>query len=339
LSSRATFSTGNPQKKVNYEVGYDINVQNANGTMMKAGAQQMGDYAIFASAEYKLFNAVTLRPGLRYSYNTDYQAPVIPSINMLYKVSDNLKLRASYARGFRAPSLQELYFYFVDVNHNIIGNADLKAEYSNNYSLMAAYTGQTGGLGYKIDGGLFYNDINNLITLARKGAGTEYTYINIGKYRTEGLQVTGLLNFNHISISVGGSYIGTYNQLSESGNLPAYSYTPEMRSSIYYDITKIGLRASLFYKYTGRATGYTIDAANTVKQTFIDAYSMADASVSKFLFGKKLNIAAGCKNLFDIQNINAYASGSAHSSAGSNVPIATGRYFFIKLDLSLNSNK
>ncbi|MDR3679292.1 MAG: TonB-dependent receptor [Flavipsychrobacter sp.] len=337
LSSRATFSTSNANKKINYETGYDINLQIASGSMMKAGFQNMGDYALFTSAEYKPFGALTIRPGLRYSYNTDYNAPLIPSVNTLYKINDNLKLRASYSRGFRAPSLQELYFYFVDVNHDIRGNPNLKAENSNNYTLTATYTNSLNSFHYKAEGGLFYNDIRNLITLAQKGSGNEYTYINIGKYRTEGLQVNGQANFNHFNVSLGGSYTGTYNQLTESAHAPSYSYSPELRSSIYYDLRKEGIRISFFYKYTGKAVGYTIDATNTVKQTFIDPYSVSDASISKYIFKKYLNISVGCKNLFNVQNVTAFAAGTVHTSASDNIPISTGRYYFVKLDLNLNS--
>jgi outer membrane receptor for ferrienterochelin and colicins len=69
---------------------------------------------------------------LRYAYNTRYGAPVIPSLNVRWQLNQGFTLRASYANGFRAPSLKELYLFFVDVNHDIVGNEDLDAERSHN---------------------------------------------------------------------------------------------------------------------------------------------------------------------------------------------------------------
>ncbi|MEJ0033179.1 MAG: TonB-dependent receptor [Bacteroidota bacterium] len=43
-------------------------------------------------------------------------------------------MRLAYGHGFRAPSLRELYFNFIDASHNIQGNPDLQAELSNSYN-------------------------------------------------------------------------------------------------------------------------------------------------------------------------------------------------------------
>ncbi len=187
LSSRATFGTSKADVKVNYEAGYDLRIEDANGVRIKDGKQQIGDYAAFASAEYSPMDKVTIRPGVRYGYNTAYTAPVIPSLNVRYKVSDALTLRGSYAKGFRSPSLKDLYFYFVDVNHNIKGNENLKAEYSDNYSVSGVYTTSIGAYNVKLEGVAYYNHIRDLITLGLT-QGTEYSYGNVGKYLTKGVQ-------------------------------------------------------------------------------------------------------------------------------------------------------
>ena len=47
---------------------------------------------------------------------------------------------ASIAAGFRAPSVQELFFNFIDVNHFIIGNQALSAERSHNLRLSGDWS-------------------------------------------------------------------------------------------------------------------------------------------------------------------------------------------------------
>ena len=338
INSRATFSTSKDSAKINYEVGYDINVENAYGLRIKDKQQQIGDYALFSSAEYKPIEPLTIRPGLRYAYNTVYQAPLVPSLNVRYKIKNNITLRACYAKGFRAPSLKDLYFYFVDINHNIKGNENLKAEYSDNYSLTANYSKIKENRIYKIETSVYYNDIRNLITLAQT-TGSEYSYVNIGKYKTLGIQLNHEIAINHLKISLGGSYTGRYNILSETQNVEPFSYTPEVRSNVMYEFKKINLTTALFYKYTGKLPGFTVDANNNISPTFINEYHTADLSVSKLLWKKRINLTVGSKNLFNVKNVPAFASGSGHSSSTSSVPIGTGRTYFIKLDFNLHSTK
>ena len=70
----------------------------------------------------------------RVAYNTKYESPITPSLNLKYEVKKTI-FRASYARGFRAPSLKELYLQFYDSNHQIEGNEELVAERSHNFNL------------------------------------------------------------------------------------------------------------------------------------------------------------------------------------------------------------
>ena len=127
IAARGTIAKSNDEK-ISFETGFDINVETGNGLRIKGKSQRIGDYAAFASAEWKVTEGFTLRPGLRVSYNTSYTAPLIPSLHVRWKMRNNWTARASWGHGFRAPSLKELYFYFVDINHNIQGNSNLKAE-------------------------------------------------------------------------------------------------------------------------------------------------------------------------------------------------------------------
>ena len=100
---------------------------------------EIGDYALFTSSEYKPINGLIIRPGLRYSYNTSYKSPLIPSLNLRYNRNDWI-FRTSYSSGFRAPSIKDLYFNFVDSNHDIQGNPNLTAETSHNFSFSGVKT-------------------------------------------------------------------------------------------------------------------------------------------------------------------------------------------------------
>lgn len=337
INNRVILTSTSPGSKINYEAGYDINVQYANSTQLYNRTQQMGDYAAFGSMEYKPVDQLTIRPGVRYGYNTRYTVPLVPSVNILYKPGNKWSLRASYARGFRKPGLKELYFDFVDINHNIHGNTNLKAEYSDNYSAAISYSTQYKNVGYRLNGTVFYNDINNLITLAAIAGSTtnEYTYTNIGNYKTKGGQVSADITTSRLSLSIGGSYIGTYNVLSAEQSVPGFSYSPEVQGSITYKMSRYGVSVAAFYKYTGRSVTYIADTKNQPQQASSGSYQIADITCSRS-FSKRLNLSVGCKNLFDVQNIvNTITTGQAHSSGNGTSAISTGRYYFVKTDINL----
>jgi outer membrane receptor for ferrienterochelin and colicins len=162
--------------------------------------------------EYQLFKGFYLRPGLRFAYNTDYGAPLTPSLNVKYDFRI-VTLRASYARGFRSPSLKELNLEFVDVNHNIHGNDTLKSETSDNFNLTFTARNKIGPNDLKAEVSFFYNNITNIITLALIDPSTNYyTYINLNKYKTRGTTFTAEFRMKHAAFNAGFSLLGLYNR-------------------------------------------------------------------------------------------------------------------------------
>ncbi|WKZ74565.1 MAG: TonB-dependent receptor [Vicingaceae bacterium] len=338
ITARGSIATTKDSAKLNYEVGLDLNNEIGFGIRIKDKQQQIGDYAIFCSAEYKPFSKLTLRPGARLIYNTVYKAPIIPSFNLRYELSKPHTIRFSYARGFRSPSLKELYFYFVDINHNVIGNQELKAEQSHNFNLSMSYNAKKGNTLWKTENSFFYNYIENMISLAQL-LGTQYTYFNIDKYQTLGIQLQTELAWQHFKFTIGGAYIGRYNQLSEEYLSEKFTYTPEGKCNLFYEWHKKNITFALFYKYTGELPSFAINTKNEIYKTKIYDYHTADISISKLFLEKKINISIGTKNIFDVRNITGSSTGSAHSSENNSIAIGMGRTYFMKLDINLNSKK
>ena len=57
-------------------------------------------------------------------------------------MNDNLKYRLSYGEGFRAPSIQETFidFYNVDQGYKVIGNPLLEPEKSKGFNLNLEFS-------------------------------------------------------------------------------------------------------------------------------------------------------------------------------------------------------
>lgn len=335
FNSRATLSSGT-HKKINYELGYDINWDRGSGVRIAGRTQAIGDYALYSSIEYKVVKDLQLRAGLRYAYNTVFATPLIPSLNIKYKLNQ-LTLRASLAKGFRSPNIKELYFEFKDSNHDIVGNPNLQSESSDNYNVSLSYQSkEKKGINYSVEVSGFYNNMYNMINLAQLDTSAmQFTYINIDRFKAQGLQANTNLSYKRFTVNLGASYIGRYNQLHEQdySAVKTFSYTPEFRANFTYMIPGADIQFAFFGKYTGAMQAYGLDASNNVLLTTVDPYMMADCSFSRKFFKETLQLSVGCKNLFNTTNINrigaAAVSGTAHSTTSSNVSISTGRSFFI----------
>ena len=323
-----------------YQVGTDINIESTTGKRITNQEQSIGDYAIFASTIISVLNnKLDIKPGARYAYNTVFEAPITPSLNIKYKVSDDMQLRASIARGFRSPTLKELYFNFVDINHNIVGNTDLKPENSINFN---------GGLTwlkpikpnnlFKAEGSVFYNDFENLITLGLKDDGG-FTYINIGTFSTIGGQAELSYRSKKLKIQSNLSYIGRYNFV-QNEDLKSYIFSPELSTTASYKVLKNKASINVFYKYNGKLVNYRVND-NDIEISTADDYHILDLTVSTFLLDRNLNLIIGAKNLFDVQNVKiagASINTGAHSSSN-NRPIGRGTSIFISVNYKFKHYK
>ena len=331
LTARGTF-TKTSYEKLKFETGFDLNVETGEGLRIKNKKQTIGDYAAFFSAEWKITEGVTLRPGLRAAYNTSYRAPLIPSLHARWALNDFWTLRTSYGSGFRAPNLKELYFFFVDINHNIRGNKSLKAEKSHNINSVLTFKKAVKNNVYKLEASTFLNDVQNLITLGiLRGGLNEYRYINIGHLRTIGGQAFGEIVLNKLTLAAGAACSQQLNIL-ETGNRTAEAW--EARGNIAYTLPS-GWSFNAWLKHLGKQPGYFLNEDGSVTPTFIAAYSIADAGICRKIFKNKVSISTGIKNIFNVKNIQSQLVSSGHSSSEGSSPVAMGRFFFTKFEICL----
>ncbi len=336
ILARLTYSADALDGDIAWQAGLDFNLEDVEGGRIEEGVQTIDDYAVFGAARMQPVESFEFQPGLRYAYNTRFDAPLLPSINTRFNLADGIVLRASWAEGFRAPSLRELYFLFVDINHNIRGNGELEAEKSRHYKLDLQWTTDSQQHSLKMQPGLFYNDVNNLISLAQV-EGDLFSYVNIGEVRTLGLDLDVTYRRSNASAEISFSYLGRSTGLdaqTDNSDVGEYSFAPEFSAGVMYTLTE-HVDLNLFYKYSGELPQYTVDADGSVREGSIDDYQLLDCSASVKLFDSRLTMTGGVKNIFDVVNIsNSLNSNDVHSDAGGSVSIGTGRSLFLRLDLN-----
>ena len=339
--ARGTYSAVEVSSWLDFELGYDINLEKTTGGRLAEGSEAIQDYAVFASAEFKPGDMLKIRPGVRWAYNSKFASPIVPSVNIKYSPTERFDLRAAYGRGYRAPGLRELYMEFVDATHRVFGNENLVPETSHHVDAGFIYKikGQNILLNSELSG--FYNDITNLIDFAYSETDAGYAkYTNIGEFKSIGFNIKERLTWRDFEAGLGYAYIGRYDNPTAENIPDNYLFSPEVSVDATYFFKRSGITLSTFYKYTGETSQYTYstdeDGNEGYNLSTVGSFDIWDVTASR-LMGKMVRLTLGAKNILNTTNISntTVAVGGVHSNNG-NRPISYGRSFFVKLDFNLN---
>lgn len=318
------------------QAGLDAKYDVVSGSNLSEGDKTMTDVGLFVSSEF-LLNKLKVRPGIRFTSNSIYETIPTPSINFNFQPNPTTQIRWSYGRGFRAPSLRELYHEFIDSNHNLVGNPNLKPEYSHSVNVDLSKQFPKQGIEASLGG--FFNDTDNLITFFTdvNQPNSPTTYVNQLKYKTTGFNARGQYQSDGFTMEVGASYIGQYQRLSEDENIPSLLFFPEITARPKYSFTSAQISIAAFYKFNGKREEYRRNADEEVLLTERQAYHMLDITVTKSI-KKNLRLSVGARNVLDVTSVNSTVQGGAHSSSNGSSPIAFGRSYFLTLNYHLSNN-
>ncbi|OGS21926.1 MAG: hypothetical protein A2252_04105 [Elusimicrobia bacterium RIFOXYA2_FULL_39_19] len=149
-----------------FTAGLEASKDDFRGTAIAYNTRSIA--SAFFEDEFSVNNSWELLGALRFDSLPDNSCVVSPKINVLKKLDNTLNLRASAGKGFRAPSLSDLYEK--DRFHSTFyrnGNPDLKPEYSIDYSLGADKQFFSGLMAFSLQ--LFKNDLANMIHVENTG--------------------------------------------------------------------------------------------------------------------------------------------------------------------------
>ena len=329
--SRGTWSSTKQDARLNFQLGYEVSYETGGGKRIEGDFQSMGDYSLFGSLQWNLGRDLMAQPGLRISHNTDYRAQPVPSLHILWKKSEQTQFRFNYARGFRAPSIKELYIEFVDANHNIVGNPDLRAEYAHHLDLSAEHTlkDKRSVHALRIKPSLFYNHLSNQIELALVEVG-QFSYVNVSQTQTAGTVIDMLYTIHpDFSFKAGASLLYQSFELVD-GRSEFFSEEFRLGFGYWRPSKKFGMDVT--YKYTGKAPQLSLPESGVSVAT-MNAFHWMDVSVTQKFWKNRCSLTVGGRNLFDVRNIQTSGGGGIHSSGGP-VPMGWGRSFFTSLKMS-----
>ncbi|SMG53025.1 outer membrane receptor for ferrienterochelin and colicins [Marivirga sericea] len=327
------------QWKINGQLGLEVQYEQAGGTTLSSGDKDLWNSAAFISTEIKYGNALKIRPGIRYTVNSIFETIPTPALNIKYSLSEKIKLRLGYGRGFRAPSIRELYHEFIDANHNISGNENLIPETSHNFNADLNFEISQG---QELNISAFYNDISNMITyFIPQQATAATTYRNLESFRTNGINARWNYSYKNFNSNLGLAYIGRFQRLSAEYEVNEMLYSPEANANINYDWEKPRINFGLFYKFTGANQAYR-EILNEENNTIVElqqmnAFHWLDFTLSK-AFDHGFQLSTGIKNLTNITSIqNNFTGGGAHSGNNNGqTAMAYGRSYFLRINYQFN---
>ncbi|OCK50991.1 TonB-dependent receptor [Chryseobacterium sp. CBo1] len=350
--SRGMFSNFLNSEKINFQLGYELDhtsgfaaastfESNNNGININ---RTIFNYANFLSAEWKVNDKLSLRPGVRLALSDKFDSQYNYSVTAKYNTSEKSDLRAVFGSANRFPTYDELYTYVVDNNHDIRGNENLNPETGYSAGLFWDYnTVNSADWKFNLSLSGMYLDVKDRIeNVIINNQPLRFTYLNVDNYKSmvfgAGINV-GKKNF---SINTGVSVMGISQSLS-TGQVTSptdYNYYAEANLGANYTLDKTKTLFALYYKYTGKRKQYTHRSSMNISTDpgqyvlgEMEAFNMMNFTVSQPFFNDHFEVSAGVKNIFDVSSIrNTVIAGDAHTAATGNQNLFYGRSYFVRLN-------
>jgi outer membrane receptor protein involved in Fe transport len=172
--------------KTNLTVGSDFKQYGGvvNQTIHKDSLLTVNELALYAYAQQTLFEKLTVSAGLRVENNSKYGTELIPMGGISYYPTANTTFKASVSKGFRNPTIMEMYLY--------APNPDLLPERMINYEISWLQTLLNSKLSleltaYKVTG-------NNLIQVV--GQYPNVKRQNVGSFDNQGIEFSTKYTIN-----------------------------------------------------------------------------------------------------------------------------------------------
>lgn len=351
LYSRGMFSNFLDSDKINFQVGYELdrtsgfanNSVFAGNTNLDNVNRAIFNYANFVSAEWRVNNWFSLRPGVRLALSDKFDSQYNYSLTTRFNTTANSDLRVVFGSSNRFPTYEELYTYVVDNNHDIRGNENLKPETGYSLGVFWDYkTTTANSWNFNFSASGMYLDVKDRIEeVIISNSPLRYTYLNIDKYRSLLFGGGITAKKDQLSLNAGVSVMGI-SQVLNAGDIVSpndYNFYTEANLSANYTLSQTKTLFALYYKYTGVRKQYVQEASLNLAADpkfilgEVGDFNMMNFTVTQPFFNNHLELSLGIKNIFDVSTVrNSVISGNAHNAAANDQNLLYGRSYFARLN-------
>ena len=277
-------------------------------TYMFAGGARPAvmSYTVYTQHDHAIARRLNMVTGLRWDKHSDYGGNFSPTASAKFDLSDRMSLRASYASGFRSPSLKELYTNWDHLGmFQIIGNPNLRPEKSRTVSVTADY----GSTNFYVSVNAFHNHIRDKLNLLWNATSDTVFYHNSERQLLKGIELnTSISPLKNLRIQAG----YTYTDDGLTGRGRNLSTTRPHTASFKADYTlawqQYRATAALNGKFLGKADVYTQESENLYYQIKYPGYSTWRLNIS-CQYRQYLTLGAGIHNIFNYTaDVNSFYS-------------------------------
>lgn len=281
--------------------GADLEKQSADGTYLKGDRDQTGYYLEYQGG---FSDQLFVTAGARYDDNDDFgtHTSYRSSAAYLIPITDGeMKLKATYGTGFRAPSLSEIATNMDPFTLPPAAGTELSEEKSDGYDIGVSWVGESG---LYLEAVYFDQTISNEIVYDPNS----YGYLQAtGDTESKGVElISDWPVLENLSIS--GNYTYNDTQTFDGGNRafrPKHLGNLGLRWTALDERLVLGLNARLSHD------------AQDIDGTKLDNYEVMDFNAS-FLIGQGLQIYGRIENVLDedYEEVPTYNTSGAAGYAG-----------------------
>ena len=276
--------------------GFQYNRRSAttNGGIDEA----IGNFGYYVQEQFQFLDRrLIVIPGLRLDDNRQFGTAWTPSFSAAYLFQEiGTRLKASYAKGFKAPTLNELFFP-ASFGCPAFGNPNLGPEKSweVNFGVEQNLVSDR----VKITGTYFHRDVKDLIE-GRPIPGDPFGCFraeNVGRAKFNGVEWTlGIKLFSPLTLNANYTYL---NWNTEDGTLPR---RPHNQGSVILNYLQDALNINLIANIVGRRDNFR--AASPFGNIVTPGYVIVNLASSYALpwrlpFVKEINLIGKIQNLFN----------------------------------------
>ena len=288
---------GGEYRQLDYE-GTRLGGSNA-GLNKAVRSKDVNSYATYVEDLWQVNDKLLIIPSVRFEHNSQFGSEATPKFGATYSINNNWRLKANYGKGYKAPSISELYMIMHrsmgSMNVTVEGNPDLRPEetISYDFSIEADKGKNFGKLTY------FNNKVTNLITTeSTDETGYNNRYINIGKAQINGIELELGHRFNNRwTIKFTHNYLDAMDKI-ENERLNNRAKNMSTVQLIYDDHKDDGISAVLWNQFS---SDYRYNDKNYT-------YNTLNFSINK-KWNKDFSTYAGIDNIFNKKVDDLYIDG------------------------------
>lgn len=294
----------NGSHTLTYGTEYDrYLVEGVNFGKSGDNGKDVNTYAAYIQDEWLAGNKWIIIPAVRYDKHGEFGSKTTPHLGVTYLLNDNNRFKANWGKGFKAPTVNELYMDYTHMGVLTMGNPDLQPEETTNWDV--SYEGEWGKTFGKVT--YFHNTIDNMIsTHSVSGMRGVSEYYNIdGTTKTHGIELT--LGRN---LSKRWDIKATSNWTSASNKSASAASSAHGVDGIADNITTLQLTYD-----DHKTSGYNF----TIWEQWVNNYYESDSNdkytynTLNFVVNRKFNdrfrLFAGVDNIFDKKIDEIYLDG------------------------------